>query len=308
MSEQAATILESAMNGAISAMNTQIPAVDTQTKEVKPEVKEDPKISSKLQVLMQREKAAFEAERRSKQSISDAEIRLKGISEREAKIQEFESLKTTNPLKALELLGLTYQDITNIALADGNVTPDIQIKKVNDKLDNLLKSQEADRERQLRDHELAQKNKEQEAETSFKSEINTFIEDNKSKYQLTHFEGEVGLVYDVIDEHYNRTINEATGVGQVMKIAEAADKVESWLEKKNDDRLKLDKVKSKLAPLPGQLNASQFLVKQERIPVQKQMRTLTNQQSATQSQPRTKMLTDDERIAKAIAYARGLRP
>lgn len=304
MSEQAAAVL-----GAINAMSSNLPkptGEESPKTEANTEApKEDPKVSSKLAVLMQREKAALERERIAKSRESELEIKSKAFLEREAKIQEFERLKETNPMKALELLGLNYQDLTQVALADGNLTPDIQIKKVNDKLDNFLKSQEADKERVARDAKTAEEARLAETTTKFKGEINTFIEDNKAKYQLIDFEGQTDLVYDVIDEHYGRTIDKATGVGQVMKIADAADKVEAWLEKRNDERSNLDKVKAKLVPQPARYVVEKPEVK---YPVQKQMRTLNNQQSATPSRPPSKLLTDDERIARAIAYARGLRP
>lgn len=306
MSEAASQVLNTAVQGAVNAMANQLPkeTPPTDPKATTPAPQEDPKVSSKLSILMKREQAALEVEKRSKQMLADAEARSNLLATKEAKIKEFESLKDTNPMAALKLLGLDYQDLTSVALADGNVSPDIKIKQMNDKVDNYLKAQEAEKETRAKEAKAQEEAKVAQAEKSFRADIGTYISDNKSKYQFIDFEGQTDLVYEVIDEHYTRTLDKATGVGQIMKISDAADRVEAYLESKNEDRLKLDKVKSKLGPQP-----TQFVVKPERtLPVQKQMRTLTNQQSATATRPTSKILTDDERIAKAIAYARGLRP
>lgn len=298
---QVAKIIDQA-NAKIISTAAQPAKVDPKAGEAAaPKVEE--KVSNKLQVLMQREKAAVEREKAAKSAEEKATAREQALTAREAKITEFEKLKEKDPMKALELLGLNYQELTTVALADGNVTPELQIKKVDDKLNSYLKSQEDEKRRQVEDAAKSAKAQEEQATVDFKKEIDTFVTDNSTKYQLTQFEGQQSLVFDVIEEHYNKTMDVNTGVGKIMSITEAADKVEAYLEKRNEERLKLDKVKAKLSP-----QQSKPVVKQEDRPVHKQMRTLTNNQSATATRPTTHVVTDDERIAKAVAYAKGLRP
>src|ERR1041385_3839217 len=116
----AAQVLDSASSpGPTPAADSPIP---TQTQPPQPAAGDDGKVSGKLQLLIQREKAALERERAAKAQEA-------ALAERLAKIDEFESVKKTNPRKALELLGLTYQDLTQAELNDGPINPEVANKK-----------------------------------------------------------------------------------------------------------------------------------------------------------------------------------
>lgn len=264
--------------------------------------KTEDRISPKLQAVLKRDRAVVDRERAAAAKEAD-------ISAREKKIQEFESLKTTNPLKALELLGLSYQDLTQIALNDGEVTPDVHVKRIEEKFDSYLKSQEDAQRQKEEESKRAAEQKEKEMTAKFQGEIKSYLKDNASRYELIAFEQSEDLVYDVIDEHYTRTQpkdadGNPTGPGEVMTIAQAADKVELHLEQKYAKARDLNKVKGLLAP-----------TRQEKPPVaqlktesRQTPKTLTNNLSATPSRPRTAPISDEERVQRAIAYARGLRP
>lgn len=277
-------------------------AVLKQASEKPPEVLAEERVSPKLQTLYRRERAALDRERAAKAKESEVEMKLQGFAQREARLQEFETLRETNPLKALEMLGLSYQELTQVALADGNVTAEVQVKKVEEKFDSFLKTQEEEKRKAAEDAKLDATRREEQATQEFKSEIHSFLETNAKTYQLIQFEGQQSLVYEVIDEHYNRTVDPKTGIGKIMSISEASDKVEAFLEKKYDSALNLDKIKTKLTP------AEPKPLARPQAQSHKPPTTLTNHMSATPQKPRATLLTDDERVAKAIAYARGLRP
>jgi hypothetical protein len=266
-------------------------------------VVEDTKVSSKLHVLVQREKQALERERIAKQKEAEFEARMKEFEPRESKIAEFERVKKEGDYnKALELLGIPYQDLTSAMLNDGKVTPEIQVKKVEERLETYLKSQE-EAEKQKAEHakrEAAQR--EEQVTASFKSEIKSFLDENADKYELLKFEQMDDDVYLVIDEHYNRTIDPVTGVGKILTVQEAADKIEASLEKKYTDSRELKKFK--VNQLPPEINK---VVQQSSFTPRQQQKTLTNTSTASPTPPRTKPLTDEERVQKAIAYARSLR-
>ena len=270
-----------------------------------PEVR-DERVSSKLQVLVQREKQALEVERRAKLREADLEAKLKAFEERERKVSDFESLKTKDPMKALELLGLSYQDLTQTALNDGSVPPEIQVRKVEEKLDSYLKAQEAAERQRAEDAQKQAKQQEEKIISDFRAEINSFIDSDPKSYELIKFEGLTDLVYDIVDEHYSRTINPETGIGEILSIKDAADKLETQLEKKYNEAKKLSKLNTQPQQLASQL-ANHVVKPQTFTERPRAARTLTNQNSATPSKPITRTLTDDERIAKAVAYARGLR-
>lgn len=257
--------------------------------------KGDEKLSSRIEMLIKREQQAQARERYATQKEQELEARLK-------RIEEFESAKA-NPKKALELLGLDYDELTKTMLNDGNVPPEVEIKK-------LRKEWEEERHKQaLKEQEAveaqrksAQANEER-AIAGFKEQINQYLSDNKDRYELISFEEQQDLVFAVIDEHFNRTIDPQTGTGKVMSISEAADKVEKFLEEKYHKSRDLNKVKALWGNLPKSVQRE--VEKREQAPTKPQ--TLSNQLSAQPSKPRKTPLTDEERVAKAIAYARGLR-
>lgn len=283
-----------------NATEPQVPAAKDTSKE---------KVAPSIQLLVQREKKAIELEQRARRSLADAEAKAQGLTAREAKIQEFENLKASgNYTKALELLGISYGELTNVQLNDGNLPPELQVKKVEEKLDSFLKSQEEAKRVQAEDLRRNAEAQEAQAVQEFKDSIKVHCESDSKKYELINFEGPqmIDMIYAVVDEHYNRTIDETTGKGQIMPASEAADRVEKWLrETKYAKATELDFFKTKL--VPPQLKPE---VKQELTfrPPQPRTPTLTNNNSAIPAAPRARPRTDDERIAAAIAYAKGLRP
>ena len=277
------------------------PAIPTQKEE---------RISNKLQVLVQREKAALMREQIAKQKEAEFESKHKAFLEREAKLAEFENLKSTNPMKALELLGLSYQDLTQTALNDGSVPPEVQVRKVEEKFDSYIKAQQLAEQEKAETYKRQAQQQEEKVIGDFKAEITSFINADPKAYELIKFEGLEELIYDTIDENYNRTIDPQTGIGKIMSIKEAADKIETMLDKKYEDARKLDKfAKQTKAPQVAQAAISQiqFTERNKAVP-QRTLNTLNNQMSATPAKPRTRPMTDDERVAKAVAYAKSLRP
>lgn len=257
----------------------------------------DEKLASRLEILMRRDQAVVNKERALKAKEQELEAKL-------ARITEFESVKK-NPKKALEFLGLDYNELTQSILKDGETTPEIEIKRLREEMEASKRSQEAEKERQSQDAKRAAEAQELKAVTDFKSEITTYLNDNSSRYELVSFESQQDLVFEVIDEHYTRTIDPETGAGKVMSIAEAADKVEEYLEKKYLKSKDLNKVKALWGNIPKE--AQTQLLKQE-TKLSQPPKTLTNQLSASAMKPRPKATTDEERVQRAIAYAKGLRP
>lgn len=265
------------------------------------QAKGDDKVSSRLEVLIRREQAARLAEQAAKQKEQELEAKL-------AQIREFEGVKT-NPKLALEKLGMNYDELTQTMLKDGEVPPSVEIKRLRDELEQFKSGQKQKEDTHLEEQKRAAQAQEQRAISGFKTEINTYLTDNKARYELIDFEGEQDLVFQVIDEHYNRTMNTETGVGKVLSIAEAADKVEKHLETKYDKAKQVSKVKTIWSAIPKGLQSE--MAKQLMKPENKTgqpPKTLTNTLTATPQKPRTTPLTDDERIRKAVAYARSLRP
>lgn len=259
-----------------------------ETKEVSTqEIKKEEPIASKLSVLMQRESQAINRERMAKAQ----EERLK---ERLNKIEEFESIKT-DPKKALDFLGLSYDQLTQSILKDGEVPPSVEIQRLRDELEQYKAQQKSqkDEESELRKKQVVEA--ESKAIGDFKTEINDYLKNNTARYELIDFEGAHDLVFDVIDEHYNRTVEAETGVGKIMSISEAADKVEEHLEKKYLAAKDKNKVKAFWLNMPKQIQDQ--IKKQE---VRQPPKTLTNNLGSVISQ-KSQRPNEEKRIEKIVA-------
>lgn len=311
------------MNEAVQILENAPPAVtnpgegkntDVSTDAAPNPTKVDDKISSRMDILIRREQNAVARERLAKQKEAELESKL-------AKIAEFESAKDS-PDKALGLLGLSYDELTRAKLNDGQLTPEVQIKKVEDKFEAYRKTQEAAELKRTEEYKQEQQRQIQAQEAKaiegFKSEIGTYLKDNSSRYEFIQFENQQELVYDVVDEHYNRTLAAAQKsfdsgdipiekvIGKVMSISEAADKVEQWLEQKYHKAGSLNKTKSLWGAMPK--GTAQETIAKAGITNRQPPKTLTNELSASQTPPRKSAMTDEERVQKAIAYAKSLRP
>lgn len=276
----------------------------------------DEKISGKLRLLIGREKSAVEKERVARVREAELESRLSAIAEREKRLEQFESLKKTNPLEALSLLGMTYDDLTAARLNDGQLPADVKIREIEQRLDQEARERQLFQEQRAKEAQEIAERQEREHTEKFKTEIRQYIKDNASRYELIEFEQVHDLPYEVIEEHYERTQalaaekleteggDPSEAVGEVLTIAQAADKVEEHLEKKYQKSRELNKVQSLM-----KLRAEKTETKPTQTPPSQKPKTLNNQMSATAVRPEraNRILTDEERLAKAIAYARGLR-
>lgn len=259
---------------------------------------QDQKLAQKLEVLMRREAQALGRERAAKQKELEVQSFLKTK-------EEFESVKS-NPKKALELLGMDVETLIK-ALGGEGIGPEVEMKALKNEIEQLKQSTKADKDQKVQEEKRRAEAELTERTNGFKGEIKSYIDQNKEKFELINFDQAESLVYDVIETNYNRTMDDATGMGKIMEISEAAEKVEKFLE---DKYKKVSEVK-KLQSLLSQATkpAHEEIIKQAKQMNQTQQRpkTLTNALSATPQKPRTKPLTDEERVQKAIAYARQLR-
>ncbi len=296
MPTEAAQILDSAeaTPPATQSTATQSPAPGA-TQETKPPEVPEERFASKLEVLLKREQQAMERERQAKEM-------ERGLEPKLSRIKEFEDVRERKDVKkALELLGLSYDELTQAMLNDGSVPPEAQVRKLEEKFEQFKTEKQKEdeaREAQLKKH--AEEN-EQKVIGEFKGQIKQYIKDNAPRYELTAFEEQQDLVFDVIDEHYKRTIDPSTGAGKIMSIQEAADKVELFLEQKETKRKELSKIKTIWGMLPPQA--------QKQVQSQARQKTLTNSLTASPPAPIKKVpISDEERVQRAIAYARGIRP
>ena len=247
---------------------------------------EEDQFSKKFAALSRKEKAMREREDQYSRKIEDLERRLEEMSrkpepEKKPEIPLEWRLKQ-NPLKALEEMGLGYDQLTELALNDGKLTPDLQMQLIRSELENDYKSKFEELENRLQEREEAETEaKYENAENNFMSEIESKVAYDSRFELITSSNGEE-LVYNVIEEHYNET-------GNILEIDEAAQAVEEYLEAEVEKMLKLEKVSRKL----GRVAEEPFEPKRQSSP------TLSNAHSAQAYKGASKELDDEASMYEA---------
>ena len=174
--------------------------------EVREQEGEDDQFSRKFAALSRREKDIRAKE-------ADYEYRMRELEEKLQELQNppeepqapIEERLRRNPFETLEEMGLGYDKLTELALNDGKLTPEMQMKLMREELEHGYKSKFEELEERLAQKEQEEEyNKYESIETNFKQEIDSFV-NGKDEFELINANGASDLVYDVIEEHYNDT-------------------------------------------------------------------------------------------------------
>ena len=257
-----------------------------EVQEVREQEGEDDQFSRKFAALSRREKDIRAKE-------AEYEYRMRELEERLQELQNppeepqapIEERLRRNPFETLEELGLGYDKLTELALNDGQLTPEMQMKLMRDELENGYKSKFEELEARLSQKEEEEEyNKYESIENNFKQEIESFV-NGKGEFELINANGASDLVYEVIEEHYNDT-------GRVLELDEAAQAVESYLEDELEKLMSLGKVKSKFSP------------RQEQVFKRQSSPTLSNAHSAQAYQRADRQLSNEESIKEAAKLIR----
>jgi len=264
-------------------------AAAEQPKEEVKELPKDDEFTKKLNWLAKKERKLQE-EKAAQKAIKDE---LEQIRRENEALKSWKDGLRKNPLNQLKSEGISFEDLTAQALS-GDREND-RLLALQQELENL--KNELGGYRKLNEEKEAAQRKSQEeyAVNSFKAEIGSFL-DTSTEHEITKAYQATDLVYDTIEEHYEQT-------GRILSLKDAADLVESYLEKKvEEDAARLtrtNKYKSKLA--------SKFLIESKaEEPIAKaepkERTTLTN---TTTTSPRIEReLTREERLKEAAALLR----
>jgi len=199
---------------------------------------------------------------------------------------DWEHMLRNDPLKALEEAGLGYDKLTELALNDGRLTPDMQMQVMRQEIEGDYRKKFEELEGRLEEKEsMEQEAYYQSIQENFQDEINGMISQNPEKYELIEASNASPLVYDVIEEHYSET-------GRILDAEEAANAVESYLEEETQKLFKLKKISGRLGINP------------EELPKMDSQVTLSNDHSAhvTYEEGANRMLSDDESKARSAAF------
>ena len=220
----------------------------------------------------------FAALSRKEKALRDRELELEKKYGNKDKEIPLERRIRSNPLKALEELGLDYDKLTELALNDGRLTPDMQMKLMREELENDYKDKFNSLEERLNAKEKMEEEAKYDAvKQGFVGEINSFISENKSDFEYVAHNDATDVVYDVIEEHYNET-------GRILDIKEAVQAVESYLEEEAEKLLNLGKVKNRLTSMRDEYER----------PQRQSQTTLSNAHSAQGNERVARKLSDEE--------------
>tara|TARA_R100000664_G_scaffold18085_1_gene27085 strand:- start:887 stop:1759 length:873 start_codon:yes stop_codon:yes gene_type:complete len=249
-----------------------------------PEKSDD--FSRKFAALSRREKEIRAKEAEYDKRIAELEERLGSFGKKPEPEPELpiEYRLKKDPLRALEDIGLSYDKLTELALNDGKLTPEMQMRLMREELEGGYKKKFEELENRLLEKERSDEQRRyDDIQRGFQNEIEDFVESNPDRYELIQANEANDIIYDVIEEHYNDT-------GRILDIEEAAEAVESYLEEEAEKLLSLGKLRSKF----GIENDFE----QEESPRQSQV-TLSNAMSAQANERVAKKLSDEE--SKALA-------
>jgi len=261
----------------------------------KPVEEEKDQFSSKFAALSRKEKDLRAKERQVEDRIAQFEARMaemeaaKNAEPVEPALPPLEYRLKKDPLKTLEEIGYSYEDLTKMVLNDGQMSQDMQMRLMREEMESDYKSKFEELEQKLTQKERQEEEaKYQETLNSFKADIKDFVNSSED-YELIQANDAVDLVYDVIEQYYEEN-------GRILDTAEAASQVEQYLEEELQKVLeKSKKLKSRLTPAAPAPQA----------PQQRQSPTLSNSHSATSTQTRSdKLLSREESIAELAKQIR----
>mgnify|MGYP003134282773 FL=1 len=249
-----------------------------------PEKSDD--FSRKFAALSRREKEIRAKEVEYDKRIAELEERLGSFGKKPEPEPELpiEYRLKKDPLRALEDMGLSYDKLTELALNDGKLTPEMQMRLMREELEGDYRKKFEELENRLIEKEKSDEQRRyDDIQRGFQNEIEDFVESNADRYELIKANEANDIIYDVIEEHYNDT-------GRILDIEEAAEAVENYLEEEAEKLLSLGKLRSKF----GIENDFE----QEESPRQSQV-TLSNAMSAQANERVGRKLSDEE--SKALA-------
>lgn len=295
MSDNQAPVVVPAENPEVVAEGTIVEAAAT-APEVKPEVEqkpvqEDPRFAQKFAALSRREKQLKDRERAMQMQLQEFENKMKAFEAERAEALKYKSMPDEfkkAPRKFLKDHNLTEQQIADLLLNDGP-TPEMQQSELEAKLQAKIDAMEA----KLKEKEEREQNEKLEATlSSFMTTLTGFVNDTPD-YELIRANNGTELVYNVIEQHYAKTLEE-TGEGEVLDNKTACDLVENYFLEEAKKLIDRDKVKKLLQPTPVPPAA----------PKGKPTPTLSNTQASVVPQKPTQPISRDESLKQAAALIR----
>lgn len=266
-------------------------AVENQSVE---QTEQTDQFSKKFAALSRREKDIRTKEQEYEQKLADLQAKYDSVAPKQEEVNEEETLPLEyrlkrNPLKTLEELGFGYEKLTELALNDGKLPPEMQMKLMKEELESDYKKKFEALEEKLTAKELQEQEQKYDAVVNnFKSEIKELVASDTETYELINASDSQDLVFDIISQHYEET-------NRILPIEEAAQAVEQHLVEEFGKYSNLKK-----------LSSSGEKADEPSLDQLRQSPTLSNDLSAQSVNNSDTKLSDEESkamIAKMIKWA-----
>lgn len=208
---------------------------ESQTQEQTTESTEKDDFADKFMRLARKERALQQAQAEMKARMAEIEkmkSEYETFSNRKAKLKE-------DPFEALELLGVSYDDLTMAMLNHGKApSADDRVAALEAKLKEL-------EEKETRQKEELMQSERQKTVQTFRDNLEKFID--SSDYELVKANNASELVFETMQAYYDETEKrDGPGKGVLLSFEEACKIVEADFEEQLPKLLNLNKVKAKL--------------------------------------------------------------
>lgn len=242
---------------------------------------------------------------RKERALQQAQAELKAkqaeIEKMKSEYDSFMSRKSRvkeDPFEAFNLLGVSYEELTKAMLEKTEPPPD-KLTEIERKLQMLEEREEKQKQQAKLEQEKALEEQRQKTIEAFQGDLAKFIE--TSEYELVKANDGQELVFEIIQQDFQRQISEGSKEPKIMEHQAACEKAEAWFESQLDKLLTLNKVKSRFQPKEDQPKSPfEATVSQPRMSVPS---TLTNSMKASSepTTPQSRRPTEQELFARAAS-------
>ena len=208
------------------------------------QAKEEPLASRQFAAIAKKERAL----RKRESAVKQMEARIAELEGSQGQIGEIQRLAKENPAALLSQLGISYDELTQQVINEGNPTEEQQLRLQNEKLQARLEKIESAYDEQRKDAETKRLDR---ARATLVDNIKNFV-DNDEQYALVKHRGAYDLVAEVMQQHYIKS-------KEIMEYSDAARIVEDHYEQEAEHYFGAQKLQErwKAKLVPAEQEASQ---------------------------------------------------
>lgn len=249
---------------------------------------ENDNFAKQFAALSRKEKAHRDSVRQWEDDKVSMEERLQKYQDAENAQKQPEALPLEHrlkrdPLGTLAELGYGLDELTELALNDGNLSQDMKMKVMREDIESASQKRIEELEARLNSRDKQEEeSKYANVVENFKTEINDHVTSNPESFELISSTDSQDLVYQVIEQHYQET-------EEILTVADAATAVENHLSEQAERIFKIKKYENRFKQEPLE----------PRNPERQSPTTLSNEQSTNSSTVVDQMLSDQESKAQA---------